>query len=174
MTLQDDFNVCQWLHVRNNLLIMHSKHLVMVMPMLALIIAVVKWFFVLLELSGSWLWCMYSILTKCEDVILLLLFPSFAFLFILVPYIFWVLSFSHSPEFFAFMASSLHSLAGPWKFLLVFIKNVPAPSFFVLKKSFPRHMNSVKISPYTSFTSHHKKGCVIFFSKKAPCSFIFA
>ena len=118
MTLQDDFNICQWLHVRNNLLIMHSKHLVMVMPMLGLI-AVVKWFFVLLELSGSWLWCMYSILTKCEDVILLLLFPSFAFLFILVPYIFWVLSFSHSPEFFAFMASSLHSLAGPWKFLLV-------------------------------------------------------
>ena len=120
--MQDDpifVNICQWLHVRNNLLIMHSKHLVMVMPVLALIIAVVKWFFVLLELSGSWLWCMYSILTKCEDVILLLLFPSFAFLFILVPYIFWVLSFSHSPEFFAFMASSLHSLAGPWKFLLV-------------------------------------------------------
>ena len=119
MTLQNDFNVCPWLHVRNNLLIRHSKHLVMVMPMLALILAVVKWFLVFLELSGSWWWCMYSILTKCEDVILLLLFPSFAFLFILVPYIFWVLSFSHSPEFFAFMASSLHSLAGPWKFLLV-------------------------------------------------------
>ena len=119
MTLQDDINICQWLHVRNNLLIRHSKHLVMVMPMLALILAVVKWFFVSLELSGSWWWCMYSILTKCEDVILLLLFPSFAFLFILLPYIFWVLSFRHSPEFFAVMASSLHSLAGPWKFLLV-------------------------------------------------------
>ena len=145
MTLQDDFNICQWLHVRNNLLIRHSKHLVMVMPMLALILAVVKWFLVFLELSGSWWWCMYSILTKWEDVILLLLFPSFAFLFILVPYIFWVLSFSHSPEFFAFMASSLHSIAGPWKFLLVYYF-IFFKVIYLLKKKGLRKVEKLEIN----------------------------